>query len=83
MCCPTVENGWLISSVVCVEICWGLVHWQRGVGWSGSQGSYLIARTPPWDGNMMGYGSTKSVCPVHLVDGYGSVSLRGRVEKIV
>ena len=29
--------------------------WQRGVGWLGIQGSYLMARKPPWDGRRMGW----------------------------
>ena len=54
VCWQTVEDGWWISSTACVEICWRWVHWQRGVRCLGSQGSYLIARKPPWDGSRVG-----------------------------
>ena len=37
-----------------MELCWRLVHWQRGVGCLGSQGSYLTVRKSPWDGSRMG-----------------------------
>ena len=57
MCWWTAEDGWQISSTACVKICWRWVHWQRRVGYLGSQGSYLMARKPPWDGNRLGWGS--------------------------
>ena len=51
VCWRTVEDGWWFFAIACVEICWRWIHWQRGVGCVGSQGSYLTVREPPWEQN--------------------------------
>ena len=63
--------------------CWRWVYWQRGVGCLGSQDSDLAARKPPWDGSRMGDNYTKSVYPIHLVDGYSLMLGHGGAEEIV
>ena len=54
-CWQTVEDGWWTSSTACVEICWSWVHWQRGFGCLGSEGSCMMARKPLWDEMRMGW----------------------------
>ena len=72
-----------------------LLVWRSGGGGFTGKEEWdaCVVRAVTWrPGNLHGMGtgwtgiggnSTKSVCPVHLVDGYGWVSGRGGAEKIV